>query len=225
MLCVLLSGCSSVQPQRGGVATIGKAILKPFTSLGASTPTPARISTPRPLETAGDGSLASVTQPDNPGQQSAQNFDYEETEELVFSAASTITESEGNLTRTTSIPAGSKKVIKKTQKVGQTIGAAQKDTARNTAAQLASFKGVQWIGCLALLAGAFGFFNPALRALIGGKDTAMAVAGAGLVMVFGPSIFVSYEKYFLLAILGAAAYWFWSRAKYKESRLDALEEK
>jgi hypothetical protein len=52
----------------------------------------------------------------------------------------------------------------------------------------------------------------------------MAVGGAGLVMVFGPVLFVAYEKYFFGAIVIAAFYWFWSRSKHKEGRLEVLEQ-
>ena len=233
-LCLLLGGCASpVPPQRGGIATIGKGIMAPFkwTATKVSEAVkPAITANPKPLAGAGGGEVATITQPDAPGQQSAQNYDYSREVETTFASPTVITEEtttpEGNkLVKTTHVPAGSKTVVKETQKVGQTLGAAQKDTARADAAWLASFQWVQGIGVLVLLIGIVGFAHPAARLLIGGKDTAMMVGGAGLVMIFGPAFLQKYGNYFAIAIVVAGLYWFWSRSKHKEGQLDALQAK
>ena len=81
------------------------------------------------------------------------------------------------------------------------------------------------MGVLVMLVGIVGFAHPAARLLIGGKDTALMVAGAGAAMIFGPAILQRYGNYFALAIVVAAGYWFFSRAKHKEGMLDALTKK
>lgn len=223
IFCLFLGGCSSVAPQRGGIATIGAAITRPFkvvTEKVGDLPRPAKNNAPI---AAGDGSLASITQPDNPAQTSAQNYEVTREEEITFSAPTKITEQIGETVRTIEVPAGSKKLVKETQKVGQSIGAAQKDTARADAAWLASFQWVQGVGVLVMLIGVIGYAHPAARALIGGKGTAMAVGISGAVMIFGPAFLQKYGNWFALALIGAAGYWFVSRMSYKEAEADTLK--
>ncbi len=206
------------------MATIGKAILAPFKAVGEVVKKPI-AGNPKPLEGAGAGEVATITQPDNPGQQSAQNYETTREEEITFAQPTIQTTEAGGVKTTLQIPAGSKKVIREAQKVGQILGAAQKDTARADAAWLASFQWVQGVGVLVMLVGIVGFAHPAARLLIGGKDTALMVAGAGAAMIFGPAILQRYGNYFALAIVLAAGYWFFSRAKHKEGMLDALTKK
>lgn len=223
-----LSGCSTVAPQRGGVATIGKAIMAPFKAVGDAVKTPITANS-KPLEASGAGEVASITQPDNPGQQSSQNYETVTEDTLTFSEPTRITESVnlpngGFQTRTIHVPAGSKKESKQTQKVGQVIGAAQKDNTRETFAILSSLRWVQGIGILCILAAVFGYAHPIGRKLAGGKDTALVLGGVGALMVIGPALWAQYSDYFVGALLIAGAYWFVSRMKYKEAKLDALTE-
>lgn len=224
------SGCSAVPSARGGVATIGKAILSPFKAIGTAGQSVAgKVANGphKPQEAAGDGSLASITQPDSPGQQSTQNYETVTEDELTFSEPTRITESVnqpngGFLTRTIHVPAGSTKTTKQSHKVGQVIGAAQ--APDKTASILGSFKWVQGLGVLTLLIGAVGFAHPAARILIGGKDTAVVISLVGVGMIAGPFLLVQYADWFALGILAAAGYWFFSRSKFKEGKLDALTE-
>lgn len=226
-ILVLLTGCSTVQPQSGGVATIGKAILGPIKNLGKKTVsavTPTKKPAPNALETAGDGSLASLRQPDNPGQASSQTFEGVTEEEITFAAPTRITVTEGDKVTVTDIPAGSKKTVRDTRKIGQNVGAAQKDTARADAAWLASFQWIQGVGVLTMLAGAVFFAWPPARALVG-KDTAAVIGASGLVLIFGPAILQKYGNYFIVVLPLAGVYWFVSRSKHKEGMLDAIKEK
>lgn len=234
--CLLLvagslgAGCATGGASRGGVATIGKAILSPFKAIGtgvASLPAKGGNGSQKAQEAAGDGSLASITQPDAPGQQSSQNYETTTEEGMTFSEVTRITESVnqpngGFLTRTIHVPAGSTKTTKQTHKVGQVIGAAQ--APDKTASILGSFKWVQGLGVLTLLIGAVGFAHPAARLLIGGKDTAVVISLVGVGMIAGPFLLVQYADWFALGILAAALYWFWSRSKHKEGVLAALTE-
>jgi hypothetical protein len=215
------------------VATIGRAIWKPISAFGekaVDTVAPVKTEPSKPSEMAGNGDLATIRQPDSPGQQSQQNYDYQKDDEIIFSQPTTInevvkTETGGTLTRTINVPAGSKKLTKETQKVGQVLGAAQKDMARSDAAWLASFQWVQGVGVLVLLLGVVGFAHPAIRILIGGKDVAMVVGLSGLVLIFGPALLQRYGNYFALALIGTAVYWAIARFKYQHGQLDAIKEK
>jgi len=91
-----------------------------------------------------------------------------------------------------------------------TIGAAQKDTAREIGAKLSALKGVVWVGVLVFLFGAASFVYPPLKLLVGGSVTTSAViAVAGLSMIVLPSLLVGNELLILSVAVGAAVlYWF-----------------
>jgi len=227
ILAVLVAGCASAPlGNRGGIATIGKALLTPFSKVAeAGSP---KMSG-KAVGLAGDGDLASITQSDNPEQESAQNYDFTHEEEITFAAATVITERTTDATgavveKRMEVPAGSKRVVRDTQTVKQTIGASRKDTAGQAATFMASFKWVQGLGVITLLLGAVGFAHPIARKLIGGKDTAIVISLCGVGMIAGPFLLVRYSDWFALGILAAAVYWFFSRAKHKEGQLDAINE-
>lgn len=230
ILCLLLGGCASVAPQRGGVATIGEAIMSPIKAIGSwgvghvGKPVKNAITAnPKPIEAPeADGGMT-MAQPDNPASNSTQNLEITHEEEILFAASTTVVVESDGVRQTINIPAGSKKTVKETRKAGQVIGAAQKDTARADAAWLASFQWVQGVGVLVMLIGVIGYAHPAARALIGGKGTAMAVGISGAVMIFGPAFLQKYGNWFALALIGAAGYWFVSRMSYKEAEADTLK--
>jgi hypothetical protein len=99
---------------------------------------------------------------------------------------------------------------KVTETIETTIGAAQKDTAREMGAKLKAMKGVVWVGILVFLFGAASFVYPPLKLLVGGSVTTSAViTGAGLALIVLPSMIVGNEILILCVALGVAAvYWF-----------------
>lgn len=230
LLIVVAPGCASQSGSRGGFATvsgaIGRTVTAPFRHFAKESRNPAASGSSK----AGGATIpdvATIQQSANPSGPSAQNYDFGKTDEIIYSQDTAIvTEHKqpdgSSIVVTQHIPAGSKQRVSTNQRVGQVIGAAQVDQSANLTAKLGSFRMIQWIGAIALLVGCAGFAHPAGRVLIGGKDTAIMVGLSGLVMIFGPVLFVTYEKYFFLAIVAAVAYWFWSRAKHKEGVLDGL---
>ncbi len=212
----LMAGCSLMpKPQHGGAASSGP--VTPVHTSGNIAPSPT-LAMPQ----------SSITQSDNPNSSSAQSVDYEY-EEVTVVPIDTVRETITNYPDGHSVtvkepqPAGTRTIKKAKSGVRQELGSSWKDTARDISAALGSFKVVQYSGIALLVFGAVGFFNVALRTLIGGKDTAMAVGGCGVVMMFGPYLFVTYSNYFFLAILAAGGYWFISRMKYQHGQLDALK--
>jgi len=173
---------------------------------------------------------ATLNQPENPNSASSQDVKYEY-EEVVYTPVDVVRETttvypDGrSVTLKEPIPAGTRIVKKSKSSVNQEIGSSWRDTARELSAALASFQGVQYVGIALLLAGAVCFFHPVLRAIVGGKDVALAVSGCGAIMMFGPFLFVQYSRYFFLAILLAGGYWLIARFKYQHGKLDALESK
>jgi hypothetical protein len=113
-----------------------------------------------------------------------------------------------------------------TEKFETTIGAAQKDTAREMAAKLSSLKGVVWIGILVFLFGAASFVWPPLKVLVGGSVTTSAViAAAGLALIVLPSLLVGHELLILAVAAGAAGiYWFAHRHGNLKGVIDTLKE-
>jgi hypothetical protein len=99
---------------------------------------------------------------------------------------------------------------KTTEEINTVLGSAQKDTAREIGAKLASLRGVSWIGVLVFLFGAASFVYPPLKVIVGGSVTTSAVITlAGLSLIFLPTLIVGNEILILGVTLGSAVlYWF-----------------
>lgn len=103
------------------------------------------------------------------------------------------------------------------------IGAAQKDTAREIGAKLASLRPVMLVGILVFLFGAASFVWPPLKAVVGGSVTTSAVISvAGVAMIVLPTLIVGNELAILGVGLGAAVlYWFSHRHGKLQGLVDA----
>jgi len=98
---------------------------------------------------------------------------------------------------------------KVTERVKTKIGAAQKDTAREMGAKLASLKGVVWVGLLLFVAGAASFVWPPLKAIVGSATTSAVAVAAGIALMALPSLIVGNEILILCLGVGAVLlYWF-----------------
>lgn len=96
-----------------------------------------------------------------------------------------------------------------TERVSTTIGAAQKDTARELGAKLSSLKGVVWVGVLVFLFGAASAFWPPLKAIVGSITTSAIACASGLALIVLPSMIVGNEVLILSIGIGAVGlYWF-----------------
>lgn len=198
-VCALLAGCAFWSPPlKGGGATVS----------------------------AGGSSLATIQQPDNPATVSKQEVRQAEIETYVFPVETVkVTETktvDAVVTVTEKIPAGTKKVVEIKKDTVQEIGPSQKDDSREITAKLASFKPVQFVG-IALLLAAAAMLHPAVRTVVGGgKEIQMAAAGVGIVLIFGPSLFVGNERLILIGGLAALliAYGL-SRLGYYKGKHDA----
>lgn len=139
----------------------------------------------------------------------------------------------GQLRQPQNPKAESKQVYKRSEKAGEvtevietTIGAAQKDTAREMAAKLGSLRGIVWLGVLVFLFGAASAVWPPLKVLVGGSITTSAViAGAGVALIILPSLIVGNEILILCVALGGAAlYFFAHRHGGLRGQLEALKK-
>lgn len=204
-----LVGCvrgGTTKPQRGGTAAVSLA--------GTSAPAP---------------TTATLVQPENPAAISTQAVERTETRQEIAPVVETrITETRNPTGQTVivreefSVPVVLTHSV--SEKTATAIGPSWKDTAREIAAKLESFKEVQWAG-VGLLVFALACFHPAVRAVVGGGKIVPALAAVGgLVLIFGPSLVVGNEKFLLggvlVVLLGAFLV---VRLSHKEGQLDALK--
>jgi hypothetical protein len=88
------------------------------------------------------------------------------------------------------------------------LGAAQKDTARELSAKLASLKGIVWVGVAVLLFGLASLFYPPLKLLIGSVTTSAAITAGGLALIVLPTLVVGNELLILAGVAAAVGLWF-----------------
>lgn len=126
----------------------------------------------------------------------------------------------------------SKQMYKRTEKAGEvtevvetTIGAAQKDVAREMAAKLGSLKGIVYLGALVFLFGVASAFWLPLKAVVGSITTSAVIAVSGLALIVLPSLIVGNEILILCVALGASGlYWFSHRHGGLRGQLKALQK-
>jgi hypothetical protein len=94
------------------------------------------------------------------------------------------------------------------EKAGTTIGAAQKDTAREFGAKLASLKGIVWVGVLMFVFGIATLVYPPLRAIVGSVTTSLAITAGGIALMILPTLVVGNELLILAGVSLAVGGWF-----------------
>ncbi len=88
------------------------------------------------------------------------------------------------------------------------LGAAQKDTARELSAKLASLKGIVWVGVIVFLFGIASMFYPPLKAIIGSITTSAAITVGGLALIVLPTVIVGNELLIMGGVAAAVGLWF-----------------
>jgi len=183
------------------------------------------------LSTPTTPAAVSVQTPENPGTPTTQSV--ERTTTRRFAPAATPTAAPAQAAAPLSTPASpmvaqtATPLLEETtyEKAIATVGAAQADTSREISARLAIFKPVQLAGVGFLLFAA-ALFHPVLRKTVGGgKSVQVALAVGGVVLIFGPTLFVGRENLVLLLIaVAVAGWWLNSRASYHEGRADSIKQ-
>jgi hypothetical protein len=87
------------------------------------------------------------------------------------------------------------------------LGAAQKDTARELGAKLASLKGIVWVGAGLFVFGLASLVWPPLKAVIGSVTTSAACALGGIALMVLPSLVVGNELLILGVVVLAVGGW------------------
>lgn len=186
---VVSVGCAP-SPLKGGRASIGPA------------------GTIAPIEAV---SATMIEQSANPASASKQTEETETRDVLTLPAGTVVKQSVGTGSNaavlSATLPALSTWEKTTRRKVGQEIGAAQKDTGREIAAKLASLRWMQWVGVV-LIVGAAAMFHPVVFAFIGSRTTQGMIALAGFALVFLPVVIVGHEMLiFFGAVAVLAAWW------------------
>ncbi len=165
--------------------------------------------------------VADLKQPENPAQSATQNFERTTETELPIPAQSRVQEvfitpaaqpggEPVKQEKTIVLSAPTVQKTRVSEKAGTMIGAAQKDTAREFGAKLASLKGVVWVGLGLFLFGLASLFYPPLRAIVGSVTTSLAMVGGGVALMILPSLIVGNELLILSAVALSVGGWFFA---------------
>jgi hypothetical protein len=163
-----------------------------------------------------------VVQGENPAQVSRQDQETVKTRSYTVPAGSRL-ESASNQVVVVSAPMP---VVEHEQIRAMTeLGAAQKDTARELSAKLASLKGIVWVGLLMFIFGLASMFYPPLQAIIGSVTTSIAILAGGLALMILPSLVVGNELWILAGVASAVGLWFLAhRHGQLRGLVDAVKE-
>ena len=102
------------------------------------------------------------------------------------------------------------------------LGCAQKDSARELGAKLASLKGVVWVGLGLTVLGLASLVWPPLKAVIGSVTTSVAFMLGGVALMVLPSLVVGNELLILAVVgLGVGAWFLAHRHGEMKGRLKA----
>ena len=200
LLClslVFVVGCTSTRPLRPGTSKIASS-----------------------APSTGAQFASELKQPENPAQSAAQNFERTTESTLPLPAGTKV--EERTITRDEKKPDAVPVIVEKTivltaptvqttrtvEKAGTTIGAAQKDTARELGAKLASLKGIVWVGVVMFLFGIATLAYPPLRVIIGSVTTSVAIVVGGIALMILPTLIVGNELLILGAVTVAVGGWF-----------------
>ena len=189
VMVLLFSGCA-IAPLKGGKATTSKST---------------------------QGIEQSVVQGDNPAQSSRQDQETVRTKSYTVPAGSRLVETRV-LADAGGVPVTNSQVMVVSAPMPVTeheetrakteLGAAQKDTARELSAKLASLKGIVWVGVLVFLFGLATMFYPPLKLIIGSITTSAAITVGGLALIVLPTVIVGNEMLIMGGVAAAVGLWF-----------------
>jgi hypothetical protein len=93
-------------------------------------------------------------------------------------------------------------------RAGTELGAAQKDTARELGAKLASLKGIVWVGVGLFVFGLASLVYPPLKVIVASVTTSAALVLGGVALMVLPSLIVGNELLILGCVAIAVGAWF-----------------
>jgi len=148
-----------------------------------------------------------VVQGDNPAQASRQDQETVKTRSYTVPAGSRLVSSSNQMV----VVSAPMPVVEHEETRAKTeLGAAQKDTAREFGAKLASLKGIVWVGVVLFMFGLATLFYPPLQAIIGSVTTSVALLVGGIALMVLPSLIVGNELLILCGVGAAVVVWFFA---------------
>ena len=176
----------------------------------------------------------SVVQGDNPAQASRQDQETIRTKSYTVPAGSRMVETHvvadaggAPVTNATALVISAPMAVTEHEETRATteLGAAQKDTARELSAKLASLKGIVWVGVAMFLLGLGTLFYPPLKLIVGSVTTSVAITVGGLALMVLPSLIVGNELLILGGVAAAVGVWFFAhRHGQLRGLVDAAKE-
>ncbi len=190
LAAVFFSGCT-IAPLKGGKAT---TLSKPA-----------------------QGIEQSVVQGDNPAAASRQDQQTIRTKSYTVPAGSRMVETHVTantggalVTNASSLLISAPMLVTEHEetRASSELGAAQKDTARELSAKLASLSGIVWVGVALFLLGLATLFYPPLQVIIGSVTTSVAITAGGLALMILPTLVVGHEMLILFGVAVGVGGWF-----------------
>jgi hypothetical protein len=148
-----------------------------------------------------------LMQSDNPSQASRQDQETVRTRSYTVPVGSRL-ESVATNGGTIVVSAPMSVIEREETRAKTELGAAQKDTARELGAKLASLKGIVWVGVAMFVFGLASIFYPPLKLLIGSVTTSAAITIGGLALMVLPTLIVGNELLILGGVGVAVGGWF-----------------
>ena len=191
-------------------------LIIPVLALAGCTIAPLKGGRATTLSKPTQGIEQTVMQSDNPAAVSKQDQETVRTKSYTVPAGSRLVETrivtEGGAPVTNShfllISAPMPVTEHEETRAKSELGAAQKDTARELSAKLASLKGIVWIGVIVFLFGLASMFYPPLKAIIGSITTSAAITVGGLALIVLPTVIVGNELLIMCGVAAAVGLWF-----------------
>jgi hypothetical protein len=196
---ILLSGCSLLpKPQKPGAGTVNTPSV-----------------------------TAEFVQPENPAQSAKQDVKTITKSKLEIPEGTKVTEITTS-TNEAGVPIKYERIFHLDQATTQesvtetevktSVGAAQKDTAREIGAKLAAMRPVQYVGFILILA-ALAMFHPVVRSVTMSSTLQMVTGAVGILLIFLPMVIVGNEVILLVAGIGIPTVWFFV---HKHGKLQGL---
>ena len=191
VLVLLLSGCGTSRPLKGGKATT--------------------------LSKTTQGVEQSVVQGDNAAQASRQDQETVKTRTYTLPAGSRLEETQvreseagAPVTNVQAVVVSAPTpVVERVETRAKTeLGAAQKDTAREIGAKLSNLKGIVWLGAGLFVFGLASLVYPPLRAILGSVTTSAAILVGGIALIVLPTLIVGNELLILGGVAVVVGAWF-----------------
>ena len=160
-----------------------------------------------------------VSQGDNPAQASRQDQETVRTKSYTVPVGSRMVETHVTadtggalVTNASSLLLSAPMVVTERDetRASSELGAAQKDTARELSAKLASLKGIVWVGVVVFLFGLASMFYPPLQLIIGSVTTSLMITAGGVALMILPSLVVGNELLILAGVAAAVGLYFFA---------------